>query len=159
MYMYTVHVWYGAPVFVQMIQVELEVFREFSRQFLQLASQSERGVCVYVCVCVCVRERERLRKQKCRQFLCTLFSDERIYMEVVPALLGLARALQKSAACRRDAFRQLIEPTVGVATAAADGQPHQSQEKCESSGQELDLDAESIKMLLTTVGGWTELSI
>ena len=68
-------------------------------------------------------------------------------MEVVPALLGLARSLQKSAACRKDAFRQLVDSKGGVA-----GQPHPLAEKCESTGQELDLDAESISTLLKTVG-------
>lgn len=71
---------------------------------------------------------------------------------MVPALLGLARALQKSAACGRDAFRQIVETKGGVATAAM-SQPCPMQEKCESGGQGLDLDAESITMLLTTVSG------
>ena len=74
-------------------------------------------------------------------------------MEVVPALLGLARSLQKSAACRKDAFRQLVDSKGGVVTVTC--QPHPLSEKCESTGQELDLDAENITMLLKTVGqGW-----
>lgn len=78
-------------------------------------------------------------------------TDAQVYTEVVPALLGLARALQKSSACRRDAFRHLVEPPRG---GVASGQPHKvevEEGKCESSGQELDLDADSINMLLTTV--------
>ena len=39
----------------------------------------------------------------------------------------------------------------------AGGQPHRVEDKCESSGQELDLDADSINMLLTTVG-YSELA-
>lgn len=70
-------------------------------------------------------------------------------MEVVPSLLGLARALQKSASCRKDAFIQLVTSKGGVATAA--NQPRPLEGKCESSGEELDLDADSISMLLTTV--------
>ena len=79
----------------------------------------------------------------------SLPADARVYTEVVPALLGLARALQKSAACRKDAFRQLVESSRG---GVAGGLSHHVEEKCERSGQELDLDAESINMLLTTVG-------
>ena len=75
--------------------------------------------------------------------------DARAYTEVVPALLGLARALQKSSACRRDAFRHLVESSRG---GVAGGQPHKVEEKCESSGCELDLNADNINMLLTTVG-------
>ena len=47
------HVHYVA----QIIQTELNVFKEFSQQFLQIATQSEPGMCmcIYVCVCVCAR--------------------------------------------------------------------------------------------------------
>ena len=82
--------------------------------------------------------------------LLTVLPDARIYMEVVPCLLGLARALQKSASCRKSAFVQMVKPKEGVATAA--NQPHPPEEaKCESSGEELDLDAKSISTLLTMV--------
>ena len=71
-------------------------------------------------------------------------------MEVLPCLLGLARALQKSASCRKSAFVQMVKPKEGVSTSA--DKPHPLEEdKCESSGEELDLDAESISRLLKTV--------
>ena len=100
---------------------------------------------MHACVCVYV-------SMQCHKLLSTIHLPTigtRVYTEVVPALLGLARALQKSSACRRDAFRHLVESSRG---GVAGRRPHQAEEKCESSGQELDLDTDSINMLLTTVG-------
>lgn len=95
-------------------------------------------VCVFLCLCSIIYT----------ILLATIGAQ--VYTEVVPALLGLARALQKSFACRRDAFRHLVESSRG---GVAGRQPHQAEEeKCDSSGQELDLDADSINMLLTMVG-------
>ena len=112
------------------------MFKEFSQQFLQIATQSEPGVCVCVNLYMYI-------------YNILLPVDARVYTEVVPALLGLARALQKSSACRRDAFRHLVESSRG---GVSGGRPHKVEEKCESSGRELDLNADSINMLLTTVG-------
>lgn len=82
-------------------------------------------------------------------FLTSRAPDARIYMEVVPALLGLARALQKSSSSQKEAFNRLVESKGGVATEAS--KPHPPVEKSESGGLELDLDVETISMLLTTV--------
>ena len=126
---------------VQIIQTELSVFKEFSQQFLQIATQSEPGLCL----CAFVYEFVPVP-----MYHLSVTADARVYTEVVPALLGLARALQKSSACRRDAFRHMVESLRG---GVAGGRSHKAAEagKCESSGQELDLDADSINMLLTTV--------
>lgn len=123
----------------QIVQTELNAFKEFSQQFLEIATQSEPGACECVCACVWIGV-----------YIPSLPVDARVYTEVVPALLGLARALQKSSACRRDAYRHLVESSRG---GVAGGRSHEAEEKCESTGQELDLDADSINMLLTTVGG------
>ena len=72
-------------------------------------------------------------------------------MEVVPALLGLARALQKSAAARREAFKQLVDSKGGVSASTC--KPHPPEETGEKVDQELDLDGESITLLLKTVSG------
>ena len=72
-------------------------------------------------------------------------------MEVVPALLGLARALQKSASARREAFKQLVESKGGVTAAAC--KPHPSEDAGKTRDDEMDLDDESITLLLKTVSG------